>query len=145
MDSFFFYSTNKWDHMLLFSLWIISLSITPKFHLCYYKFFLWLRNIPLCIWNFLCIHLSITFTFCWGSIFWLLWIMLQLTAERDSPWVGKIPWRREQLPNPVFWPGKFHGLYSPWGHKKSDTTEWLSLSQEDAQISLQDGDFRIYL
>ena len=28
---------------------------------------------------------------------------------------------------PVFWPGKFHGL-SPWGHKESDTTEWLSLS-----------------
>ena len=33
------------------------------------------------------------------------------------PWVGKIPWRREQLPTPVFWPGEFHGLYSPWGHK----------------------------
>jgi len=30
-----------------------------------------------------------------------------------SPWVGKIPWRRERLPTPVFWPGEFHGLYSP--------------------------------
>ena len=29
-------------------------------------------------------------------------------------WVRKIPWRREQLPTPVFWPGEFHGLYSPW-------------------------------
>ena len=29
---------------------------------------------------------------------------------------------------PVFWPGEFHGLYSPWGHKELDTTEWLSLS-----------------
>ena len=38
-------------------------------------------------------------------------------------WVGKIPWRREKLPVPVFWPGGFHGLYSPWGHKESDTTE----------------------
>ena len=28
---------------------------------------------------------------------------------------------------PVFWPGEFHGLYSPWGHKESDTTEQLSL------------------
>ena len=28
-----------------------------------------------------------------------------------NPWVGKIPWRREQLPTPVFWPGEFHGLY----------------------------------
>ena len=31
----------------------------------------------------------------------------------SSPWVGKIPWRRERLPIPVFWPGEFHGLYSP--------------------------------
>ena len=23
--------------------------------------------------------------------------------------VGKIPWRRERLPTPVFWPGEFHG------------------------------------
>ena len=43
-------------------------------------------------------------------------------------WVGKIPWRRERLPTPVFWPGEFHGLYSPWGCKESDTTERLSLS-----------------
>ena len=27
---------------------------------------------------------------------------------------------------PVFWLGKFHGLYSSWGHKKSDTTEQFS-------------------
>ena len=29
----------------------------------------------------------------------------------------KTPWRRERLPTPVFWPGEFHGLYSPWGHR----------------------------
>ena len=40
-----------------------------------------------------------------------------------NPWVGKIPWRREWLPTPVFWPGEFHELYSPRGHKQSDTTE----------------------
>ena len=45
-----------------------------------------------------------------------------------NPWVGKIPWRRERLPTPVFWPGEFHGLYNPWGCKESDTTEQLSLS-----------------
>ena len=33
------------------------------------------------------------------------------------------PWRRERLPTPVSWPGEFHGLYSPWGHK-----EWTQLS-----------------
>ena len=35
------------------------------------------------------------------------------------------PWRRERR---EFLPGEFHGLYSPWGHKESDTTEWGSLS-----------------
>ena len=45
-----------------------------------------------------------------------------------DPWVGKIPWRSERLPTPVFWSGEFHRLYSPWGCKESDTTEWLSLS-----------------
>ena len=48
-----------------------------------------------------------------------------------DPWVGKIPCRREWLPTPVFWPGKFHGLYSPWSHKESDTTEGLSLTPKD--------------
>ena len=43
-------------------------------------------------------------------------------------WVWKIPWRREWLPNPVFWPGEFYGLYSPWGCKELDTTEQLSLT-----------------
>ena len=37
-------------------------------------------------------------------------------------------WRSERLPTPVFWPGEFHGLCSPWGHKQSDTTKRLSLS-----------------
>ena len=37
--------------------------------------------------------------------------------------VGKIPWRRERLPTPVFWPGEFYGLYS-CGVSKS----WTRLS-----------------
>ena len=48
------------------------------------------------------------------------------------PGFGKIPWRRERLPTPVFWPGEFYGLYSPWGHKESDTTERLSLTKESS-------------
>ena len=48
-----------------------------------------------------------------------------------DPWVGKIPWRREWLPTPVFLPGEFHGQrrlagYSPWGHKESDMAELLT-------------------
>ena len=39
------------------------------------------------------------------------------------PWVGKIPWRRDRLPTSVSWSEEFHGLYSPWGCKESDTTE----------------------
>ena len=50
-----------------------------------------------------------------------------------DPWVGKIPWRRELQPTPVFLPGEFHGPRSlvgcsPWGHKELDTTEHLSLT-----------------
>ena len=45
-----------------------------------------------------------------------------------DPWVGKIPWRRDRLPTSVSWPGEFRGLYSPWGRKELDMTEWLSLS-----------------
>ena len=46
----------------------------------------------------------------------------------STPGLGRFPWRRERLPAPVFWCGELHGLYSPWGHKESDTTERLSLS-----------------
>ena len=56
------------------------------------------------------------------------WICLQCGRPGFDPWVGTIPWRRERLPTPVFWPREFHGLYSPSGRKESDTTEWLSLS-----------------
>ena len=45
-----------------------------------------------------------------------------------DPWVRNIPWRRERLPTPVFWPRELHGLYSPWCLKELDMTERLSLS-----------------
>ena len=50
-----------------------------------------------------------------------------------NPQVGKSSWRRKWQPTPVFLPGEFHGQrslgsYSPWGHKESDTIEWLTLS-----------------
>ena len=50
---------------------------------------------------------------------------------RFSPWVGKIPWRSEWQPTPVFLPGNIHGQrslggYSPWDRKESDTTERLT-------------------
>ena len=51
-----------------------------------------------------------------------------------NSWVGKICWRRERLPTLVFWLGEFHGLYSPWGRKESDTTEQLSLANESWRV-----------
>ena len=60
-----------------------------------------------------------------------------------DPWVGKIPWRRERLPTPVFWPGEFHGLYSSWGRKESDITERLSLSQYVWDRSAKDKSYAI--
>ena len=44
-------------------------------------------------------------------------VSLQCGRPGFDPWVVKIPWRRERLPTPVFWPGDFYGLYSPWGHR----------------------------
>ena len=62
------------------------------------------------------------------SHLWLRWWRIRLQRKRPgfNPWVEKIPWRRERLLTPVFWPGEFHGLYSPSGRKESDTTEQLS-------------------
>ena len=61
----------------------------------------------------------------------------QFRRHRSHPWVGKIPWRREWQPTPVFLPGEFHrqrslAIYSPQGHQQSDTTErlnWTELKQ----------------
>ena len=51
------------------------------------------------------------------------WLVKNLPTMQET-WVGKIPWRREQQPTLVFWPGEFHALrHSPWGCKKSDSTE----------------------
>ena len=41
------------------------------------------------------------------------------------PGLGRSPGEGERLPTPVFWPGEFYELYSPWSHKESDTTERL--------------------
>ena len=55
-------------------------------------------------------------------------ICLQCRRPGFNPWVGKIPWRRERLPTPVFLPGESHEQrslagYSPWGYKELDITE----------------------
>ena len=60
------------------------------------------------------------------------WASLVAQLVKNSPamqetWVRSLGWEdpleKEQLPTPVFWPGEFHGLYSPWDCKESDMTE----------------------
>ena len=49
-----------------------------------------------------------------------------LPAMRET-WVQFLGWEdpleKERLPTPVFRPGEFYGLYSPWSQKESDMTE----------------------
>ena len=63
-------------------------------------------------------------------------IHMQCGRPGFDSWVGKIPWKRERLPTPVFWPGEFQGLYSLWGHKELDMTERLLLHSTSPRIWL---------
>ena len=69
-----------------------------------------------------------------GLPLWLSWQRIRLQCGRPGfdPRVGKIPWRRERPPTPVFCPGEFHSLYSPRGRKEKDMTQRVSLSQSPA-------------
>ena len=69
-----------------------------------------------------CVHM---FLICIASL------LLKIASSLPFFWAGKIPWRREWLPTPVFLPGEFHGWRSlagcgPWAHKKLETTERLT-------------------
>ena len=74
------------------------------------------------------------------------WASLVTQLVKNLPavwetWVQSLsweePWRRERLPTPVFWPGEFHGLYSPWGHKELDTTEQLNKKRKKKRITIR--------
>ena len=41
------------------------------------------------------------------------------------PGLGRSPGEgKERLPTPVSWPGEFHGLYSPWGHSRTQLSDF---------------------
>ena len=65
----------------------------------------------------------------WASL--VTQLVKNLPAMQET-WVQSLDWEdpleKGKAPTPVFWPGEFQGLYSPWGHKESDTTERLALS-----------------
>ena len=72
--------------------------------------------------------------------------VMQETLVQSLGWED--PLEKGKATTPVFWPGEFHGLYSPWGGKESDTTEQLSVSfftcmflnpQKTLQISRDQG------
>ena len=48
-------------------------------------------------------------------------------SAMQETWVQSLGWEdlleKGKATIPVFWPGEFHGLYSPWDHKELDTTE----------------------
>ena len=57
------------------------------------------------------------------------WQRICLLMQEFDPWIRKIPWRGKWKPIPVSLPGESHGQrslvgYYPWGHKKSDMTEY---------------------
>ena len=110
--------------LILFFYFLSSLIAGLSFSFSLFHFFslfltLWFMNSV-----FICSH-SAT----WAS---LVAQLVKNPPVMQETWVRSLgwedPWRRERLSTPVFWPGEFHGLYSPWGLKESDITEWLSLS-----------------
>ena len=52
------------------------------------------------------------------------------------PGSGRSPGEGIGYHTPVSWPGEFHGLYSLWSCKESDTTERLSLSKGGTRTSV---------
>ena len=57
-------------------------------------------------------------------------LVVQLVKNLPAMWETQVqslgwedPLEKGKSTTPVFWPREFHGLYSPWGHKKSDMTE----------------------
>ena len=103
-------------------LWSESLPIAICAIFCPIR--LWALGLHIKTWNFIFSVISLYHRL----PLWLRWLrILQCRRPGFDPCIGMLPWRRERLPTPVFWPGEFHGLYSPWSYKESDTTEQLSL------------------
>ena len=84
-----------------------------------------------------------------GLSLWLGWqrICLQCGRPGFDSWIRKILWRREELPTPVFRPGEFHRVYSPWGCKdstrQSDFHFQSFLSSTEVMPNIQWGDKNI--
>ena len=100
--------TYKWSHVVFVFFWLILFSIILPgcIHVVVQGkisfFCVWLSSILYCIYT----------TPSWASLAAQLvknFPAMQETLVRFLG--GKIPWRREMIPTPVFWPGEFHGLF----------------------------------
>ena len=140
------WSSNRFD-MIIFSLFHHWSSRPPPT-------FLWLLLSPGCCVSTSIIDSTFLSSECWGYqhsvhrcplcslveqphcfkyhpvIIHLHTVHLQWRRHEFNPWVGKIPWRREWQPTPVFLPEESHGQrslpgYSSWGHLKLDMTKQL--------------------
>ena len=64
----------------------------------------------------------------WASL--VAQLVKNLPTMRET-WVRSLGWEdplgKGKVTTPLFWPGEFHGLYSLWSRKESDTSERLSL------------------
>ena len=69
------------------------------------------RNLTGCAWEIICLGLA----------------LVKNSPAMQETWVQSLGWEvplaKGKATISVFWPGEFHGLYSPWGQKESDTTE----------------------
>ena len=70
-----------------------------------------------------------------SSTFLMVQMVKNLPAMQETrvsiTGLGRFPWRRKWQSTPALLPGEFHRQrsvvgFSPWGHKESDMTEWLS-------------------
>ena len=72
--------------------------------------------------------------------------MAQLVKNLSAMWETWVqslgledPLEKRIAMHSVFWPGEYHGLYSPWGHKELDMTEQLYffiLGGSDSKVSV---------
>ena len=56
------------------------------------------------------------FSLCYSLVTQTVKNLLAVQEAWIRSWVGKIPWRREWQPTPVFFPGESHGQRSPMGY-----------------------------
>ena len=63
----------------------------------------------------------------WASL--MAQLVMNLPAISET-WTQSLGWEdpleKGKAPTPVFWPGEFHELYSPWDCKESDSNERLN-------------------